>query len=298
MKEPRPTRLLESEGSVDPLLRDVLQAGRNEGPQPEQMARITAGLAAVVGPEALAQPTPSQPPVALAVPGAAKVEPLLKIGAVVLAVGAGVLGLHLALNRGTKTSAGERAAETAYAKVEKPSPAKSASERRGEVPARALPGAGEVASIADAPEPILPVEAQRPVKQAAKVKTARANKRAVTSTDVGETDSSGAQKDATATGAFDVNAELILLKRARAALETAPQRALSLSGEHQTRFPRGVLAQEREVIAIEALIRLGRHGRAERRAARFNQRFPASAHRRRLDALLNKQSNDKPRDIP
>jgi hypothetical protein len=45
-----------------------------------------------------------------------------------------------------------------------------------------------------------------------------------------------------------------------------------------------VLSQEREVIAIEALKRLGRSAEAERRISDFASRYPNSAYRKKLDA--------------
>ena len=62
-----------------------------------------------------------------------------------------------------------------------------------------------------------------------------------------------------------------------------PKRALSLSREHEATYPGGVLTQEREVIAIEALRRLGRTDEAARRLERFERLFPKSAHRRKLE---------------
>ncbi|MET0792442.1 MAG: hypothetical protein ABW061_13055, partial [Polyangiaceae bacterium] len=62
--------------------------------------------------------------------------------------------------------------------------------------------------------------------------------------------------------------------------------ALVLAAEHAREFPAGVLTQEREVIAIDALLRLGRRSEAEARAASFHRQFPASAHGRRVDVLL------------
>jgi outer membrane protein assembly factor BamD (BamD/ComL family) len=47
-----------------------------------------------------------------------------------------------------------------------------------------------------------------------------------------------------------------------------------------------MLVQEREVIAIEALVKTGRKEDARTRADRFKTRFPGSSHTRRLDALL------------
>jgi hypothetical protein len=75
-----------------------------------------------------------------------------------------------------------------------------------------------------------------------------------------------------------------LLERARRALASDPNRALSLTREHARSYPSGVLAQEREVIAIEALRRLGRGDEADARRGTFEQRYPQSAHRRNLEA--------------
>ena len=80
--------------------------------------------------------------------------------------------------------------------------------------------------------------------------------------------------------------EVDLLDRAQDALSSRPGEALALADEHAVRYPAGVLAQEREVIAIDALVRLGRPGDARARADRFFRDFPASAHRPRIDAIL------------
>jgi outer membrane protein assembly factor BamD (BamD/ComL family) len=65
-----------------------------------------------------------------------------------------------------------------------------------------------------------------------------------------------------------------------------PAEALRALEEHRARFPQGTFAQEREVLAIEALVRLGRRAEAEARAAAFARQFPGSAHRRRIAVLL------------
>jgi hypothetical protein len=80
--------------------------------------------------------------------------------------------------------------------------------------------------------------------------------------------------------------EHALLQRAQDALRGDPARALSLTDLHLARFPGGLLAQEREVIAISALLGMGRGAEARARAARFVAAFPASAHRRRLAVLI------------
>lgn len=80
--------------------------------------------------------------------------------------------------------------------------------------------------------------------------------------------------------------ELALLGRARKALATSPSEALALCDLHQHRYDQGLLAQEREVIALDAELRLGRVSAARARAELFRNLYPGSAHRRRIEALL------------
>lgn len=77
--------------------------------------------------------------------------------------------------------------------------------------------------------------------------------------------------------------EASLLRRAQAALGERPGQALSLAREHARRFPDGALAQEREVIAISALERLGREREAAARAQAFERRWRGSVHQPRLE---------------
>jgi hypothetical protein len=98
-------------------------------------------------------------------------------------------------------------------------------------------------------------------------------------------------------GAPSTNAaetELSLLARAQASLSSDPADALSLANEHERRFGAGALAQEREVIAIGALVHLGRVAEARARAARFHALYPTSAHGRRVDVLLEEGSRGNP----
>jgi hypothetical protein len=76
------------------------------------------------------------------------------------------------------------------------------------------------------------------------------------------------------------------LDQAQAELASDPARALAATAEHRRRFPHGVLAQEREVIAIEALQRLGRQAEARARGARFFSRFPDSAYREKVRSVI------------
>lgn len=84
--------------------------------------------------------------------------------------------------------------------------------------------------------------------------------------------------------------EVQLLKRAQLALAADPDLALSLTRAHAVRFPRAALDQEREMIAIDALRRLGQIDEAKRRAEAFRARYPRSAHLHRLEGLLEDSS--------
>lgn len=82
--------------------------------------------------------------------------------------------------------------------------------------------------------------------------------------------------------------EIAIIRAARRALASEPERALSLVETHQREFGAGILAEEREVLAIEALAALRRHPLAERRAEQFRMRWPASPYRSRIDAALTR----------
>jgi len=79
--------------------------------------------------------------------------------------------------------------------------------------------------------------------------------------------------------------EFSLLEQAQRALGGDPRRALDLADRDERQFPVGALAQEREVIAIEALAELGRADEARARARSFFQAFPGSVHGPRIAAM-------------
>lgn len=85
-----------------------------------------------------------------------------------------------------------------------------------------------------------------------------------------------------------VPSEASILERARRSLGTNPAAALGATREHKRLYPNGVLAQEREVIAIEALKRLKRESEAKSRADAFETEHPESAHQRKVESILEK----------
>ncbi len=76
-----------------------------------------------------------------------------------------------------------------------------------------------------------------------------------------------------------------LLDAARSALASSPDRALALTQRHAQLYPKGVLVQEREVIAIEALKRKGSESAAQKRATGFERKFPNSPHKNKIEKL-------------
>jgi hypothetical protein len=82
--------------------------------------------------------------------------------------------------------------------------------------------------------------------------------------------------------------EAALLLRARRALASDPAGALRLTDEHARRFPTGTLVPEREVLAIEALARLGRSDEARQRLDALRANFPNAANVAHLEGLIGK----------
>ncbi len=80
--------------------------------------------------------------------------------------------------------------------------------------------------------------------------------------------------------------EIALIEAAEAALAVHPRRALELVTAHERTFPRGAFVEEREVIAVDALSRIGRVESAHARAERFRRQHPESAYLRRLDRII------------
>ncbi|MEP7122366.1 MAG: hypothetical protein ABJE95_15700 [Byssovorax sp.] len=82
-----------------------------------------------------------------------------------------------------------------------------------------------------------------------------------------------------------LEAERALLDVARTALGRGDgTNALRATEEHARKFPRGILAEEREAMSIQALRLLHRDDEAQARLERFRGRFPSSLIRPALEA--------------
>jgi hypothetical protein len=76
--------------------------------------------------------------------------------------------------------------------------------------------------------------------------------------------------------------EVAILSRAGAELHAGrPQAALTALGEHQRKFPNGVLTQERTAARVQALCALGRTKEAQTELARLARISPNSPHEAR-----------------
>jgi hypothetical protein len=83
--------------------------------------------------------------------------------------------------------------------------------------------------------------------------------------------------------------EAALLESARASLGTAPAHALELTERHASSFPSGKLAIERELVAVDALQRLGRHSEARARGEALLRRTSGNIYEDRIRRLLEKK---------
>jgi hypothetical protein len=80
--------------------------------------------------------------------------------------------------------------------------------------------------------------------------------------------------------------EVALLDSARLTVSSNPSATLRKLDEYQGRFPHGDLAPEALVLRIEALVRSGQRGAAEKLASDYLARNPGSPHARKIRTLL------------
>jgi len=88
--------------------------------------------------------------------------------------------------------------------------------------------------------------------------------------------------------------EIELIDRAQRALGARPAEALRALSEHSRLYPRGFFEEEREVLAIQALVALHRVGAARDRADRFRARHPGSTGVRRIAVVLEQADHNSP----
>jgi hypothetical protein len=96
-----------------------------------------------------------------------------------------------------------------------------------------------------------------------------------------------APESASATPEDALAGEAKLLNEAHDVMASDPRKALAIAGEHAKRYPHGQLAAERDLILVQALVKLGRTREAEARARVLRKSTPNSIYGERLDTILH-----------
>jgi hypothetical protein len=86
-----------------------------------------------------------------------------------------------------------------------------------------------------------------------------------------------------------IDSEVEMLKKARNALGSDSLEAFALSERCRAQYPNGAFTQEREFIAISALVRLGRRDEARSRASLFRTHYRNSAYLPQLTRMLGEE---------
>ena len=265
-----PVRWLDPASDATDELRRLLAAGR-PGPGDDEWRRLES----FVGGLGAAGTAGAGGSAASVVKGAAILKSAaFKVGVLTLVGGGAAVGAWSVATRGPSEKVAVTAAGTSTESRAVPRPM---SPRVGASTATPLPIAPAASPAVPAPEPTAETSGSVPRAPAAGAP------RLVL----------GTLPSAEALPGAAAESELGLLTRARGLVGVSPEAALRVVAEHRARFPHGVFEQEREVLAIEALAKLGRTAEARARASEFTVAFPASAHARRIRVLLGDDPDEK-----
>ena len=262
-------------------------------PDPEQLERIASGLAATLKQPGLVELVRAEQSKAAArtagQSAGSAAGGTAKLAIAALALGALGLAVYQVLPAATESGATATPAGSATQAPAQPPPARQTQSATGPG-AQPQPGPGPMRAAAPTEQSAPPAPTDRPTPRAtrspdpSRVQAVRpAPGRAAP-----KVARRAGHPHAPAHATPDASGELSLLSRAQKALQTQPARALALAGEHARSFEHGTFAQEREMIAIEALIALGRDARAHARGKHFLTTYPGSSHAPRLHELLNR----------
>lgn len=278
-----PMRLLSS--AEDPLLRDALRAGEAELGTSDQLARVAAKLGPLLGGSGGVGGTGAGGGGGVAGPSKGA-SSLLGSGATVkLAVSLGV-GAVLVASASYVALRPPSAGVRSPASIGTLSATSNAAEaREGSAPPTAFAASNSAASATtngDSPhEESAPASASlaSPPAVSARSETPRAPSRHPPPDIPASVASPSLPAD-------PPESEVQTLQRAQDSLRAEPARALAICDEHARRFPRGLLNEEREVIAVDALTRLGRRDEALVRARGFREAHPSSGHLGRIEVIV------------
>ena len=240
MNDPR--RWTDEGGEATALERDLVGAGRDAGPSPEQKRTMWGAIASQAIP-------PATGPDAAPASGAAASTGLTVIkGAAILAV--------LVLGAGLVAS---------YRTMRGPTPPRTQSSAPATAPAAPPPPDEQPPGVSPSPVAAPVAEGPRPVKVAAH---AGPRPNAVAAAALADN-----------ARASQLREESAMILGARRVLRAGdPARALTLLDAARTRFADGGLVQEREALTIEALVRSGQRALATKRAEAFLRDYPKRPH--------------------
>jgi hypothetical protein len=250
-----PPRLREDR-SASLAMTAALRAEAADGPSHAQIARMSAALG-------LALPPASSPP------PAAPIAASSAASGAGLASWVGLSGIGIAI-----VATAALVVWTRSPRAAEPRPARTRTMEAASAPAPQIAEAPVEAPVL-APAPIEVAPVRRRVRRA-RVQAPAADA-PVVPTPVATPINDGEAR---------LREETALVQRAEGWLARDPSAALRLANEHRQRFARGILSEEREVVAIDALLRLGRRDAAEQRAQLFFASHEGSLHARRIRRLL------------
>jgi hypothetical protein len=260
-----PLRLVESEGSATALERELLRAGRELGPDAEARRGIWLGIAAQC------------------LPPAAGVAAGVATGAAVgtSAAGHGV-GSVLSLLTSFKgivvvflVGGGAVAGYTVAGHWGQHQPVSSAGPQNStQLKAATLRAAGPSGSTLEPPAaPAAPVDVSTPMAAGSGALKSRP------STSIADGASARRGQIPSPVQSSHLAEESRVILQARGALRASqPGEALRLLESAGRLFPAGALTQEREALAVEALVKTGQSSAARDRAAAFLRAYPNSPH--------------------
>ena len=285
-----PERLLDAAGDGLPELRLGLERMSGELPDAERLARMAARLG--VSPAAAPKLTPAD---ATLRPVSAK---LAKIGGLALILGGIGYAVHSASESEHVESraaaprpsiASQELSEVVPGPVGAPAPGSVRPRTMGE----SLPSAPGAPSVATEQPPTEPSaaspaepDAVLPGIQRPSETDAPSSGRAPSVSEKRPSSTSQAPSPSPRPPVAAAPAETDLLRDARLVLDRNPAEALRLTEQHRREYPNGAFSQEREVIAITALTRLGRSADARARAERFRALYPSSPYTARIDRVV------------
>ncbi len=254
--------------STPKLLRDYVRATRRSGPDDTAIERLSSRLAT-----AGVLPTPASNPTAA--PGSGRRLANHKLAVVAIVVSAGLVLSWRATQTelATETNASAAASSLAPSSLNRSATAQPARPTEPAAVHSAEEPKTAAVSVDDLPAAFPPVAS-------ASASVTRAAPRTGASS-YGENAAPQPQN-----AAPQPPTELELVKRAQAALVSSPERALAITREQARAYPSGEFVQEREVIEVEALSRLGRKEEARRRAVAFVLRFPQTPYTPRLEIAV------------